>query len=314
MIEHTTKVSSPNSMQLITLHGLRQVHRESLCWCARWSKESISLLITTSTGKHVDTQAYQVKVYMRDGEESMYVHLIQFVCSFAILNFGQKLLHRSNATKLSGIIMQGSRSVLHGLKSPVLQFFKRYPSISGFSFTADGHFDFRFSGGLIRCRPTIKFQFTCSFPGLPPELQIVVGAISHVVRLPDTCPILVYNCQCVHACAFYVHWYLCVCVCVEVCTIWVRTYVPACASMYVHWYLCVCVCVCVEVCTIWVRTYVPVCACMCFYVRTLVPVCVCVCVCGGMYYLGTITAVLSVMARICLVPNLGVLLYGAKSG
>ena len=51
-----------------------------------------------------------------------------FVCLFA---FGAKTT-KQNATKLSGIIKSGSRSVIHGLKSPVLQFLKRYPSISGF--------------------------------------------------------------------------------------------------------------------------------------------------------------------------------------
>ena len=44
------------------------------------------------------------------------------------------------ATKLSGTIKWDSRSVLHGLTLPVLQLLKRYPSISGFSFAADGHF------------------------------------------------------------------------------------------------------------------------------------------------------------------------------
>ena len=58
------------------------------------------------------------------------------VCLFA---FGAKTMEQ-NATKLAGIIKWGSRSVLHGLKSPVLQFLKRYPSISGFSFMVDGHF------------------------------------------------------------------------------------------------------------------------------------------------------------------------------
>ena len=59
-----------------------------------------------------------------------------FVCSFAI----RAKTTAQNATKLSGIIKWGSVSVLHGLKPPALQFLKRYPSISGFSFAADGHF------------------------------------------------------------------------------------------------------------------------------------------------------------------------------
>ena len=83
-----------------------------------------------------------------------------FVCSFAI----RAKTTAQNVTKLSGFIKWGSASVLHGLKSPVLQFLKRYPSIFGFSFAADGHFlnyrslDFRLSDGLIRCRSTIDFK------------------------------------------------------------------------------------------------------------------------------------------------------------
>ena len=51
-----------------------------------------------------------------------------FVCSFRI----QAKTTAQNATKLSGIIKWGSVSVLHGLKLPVFQFLKRYPSISVF--------------------------------------------------------------------------------------------------------------------------------------------------------------------------------------
>ena len=92
------------------------------------------------------------------------LHCIQlvclFVCSFAI----RATTTAQNATKLSGIIKWGSASVLHGLKLPVLQFLKRYPTIFGFSFAADGHFinycslDFRLSDGLIHCRSTIDFE------------------------------------------------------------------------------------------------------------------------------------------------------------
>ena len=58
----------------------------------------------------------------------------EFIC-----NSGK--ITAQGATKLSGIIKWGSRSVLHGLKVPVLQFLKRYPSISVFFlFAADGHF------------------------------------------------------------------------------------------------------------------------------------------------------------------------------
>ena len=57
--------------------------------------------------------------------------------------FGAKTTEQ-NAATLSGIIKWGSRSVLHGLKSPILQFLKRYLSIFGLSFIADGHFiDYR---------------------------------------------------------------------------------------------------------------------------------------------------------------------------
>ena len=69
------------------------------------------------------------------------VYIIQFVCLFVCLfTFGTKTTEQ-NATKLSGIIKWGSRRVLHGLKLPVLQFLKRYPSISGFLITADSHFN-----------------------------------------------------------------------------------------------------------------------------------------------------------------------------
>ena len=83
-----------------------------------------------------------------------------FVCSFAI----RAKTTAQNATKRSGIIKWGSTSVLHGTKSPILQFLKRYPSISSFSFAADGHFinyrslDFRLSDGLIHCCLTIDFK------------------------------------------------------------------------------------------------------------------------------------------------------------
>ena len=67
------------------------------------------------------------------------IYIIQFVYLFVCLfAFGAKTTEQ-NATKLSGIIKRGSRSVLHGLKLPVLQFLKRYPSISHF-FAADSHF------------------------------------------------------------------------------------------------------------------------------------------------------------------------------
>ena len=58
------------------------------------------------------------------------------VCSLAI----RAKTTAEGATKLSMIIKWGSRSVLHGLRLPVLHFLKKYPSISGFSFTADSHF------------------------------------------------------------------------------------------------------------------------------------------------------------------------------
>ena len=89
-----------------------------------------------------------------------------------------------DATKLSGIIKWGSRSVLHGLKSPVLKFLKRYPSISGFSFATGGHFinycslDFQLSGSLIRCRPTFEFKLGCRYSRFPPLLTAQILQIS----------------------------------------------------------------------------------------------------------------------------------------
>ena len=93
---------------------------------------------------------------------SLYIYnLVRlFVCLFAIW----AKTTAQNATKPPGIIKWGSVSVLHGLKLPVLQFLKRYTSISGFLFAADDHFinywslDFRLSVGLIRCRSTIDFK------------------------------------------------------------------------------------------------------------------------------------------------------------
>ena len=100
-----------------------------------------------------------------------------FVRSFAI----RAKTTAQNATKLSGIIKWGSASVLHGLKSPVLQFLKRYPSISGFLFAAGGHFinyyslDFWLSDGLIRCRSTINFKlgrrYSSYLPLLPAHIR-----------------------------------------------------------------------------------------------------------------------------------------------
>ena len=59
------------------------------------------------------------------------------------INFGAKTTEQ-NPTTLSGIIKWGSKSVLHGLKSPALQFLKRCTSIFGFLFAANGHFiDYR---------------------------------------------------------------------------------------------------------------------------------------------------------------------------
>ena len=74
-----------------------------------------------------------------------------------------------NQPFLSRIIKWGFASVLHGLKSPVLQFLKNYPSMSVFSFAADSHFinyhslDFRLSDGLIRCRSAIDFKLGCRY-------------------------------------------------------------------------------------------------------------------------------------------------------
>ena len=86
-----------------------------------------------------------------------------------------------NATNLSGIIKWGSASVLYRLKSPVLQFLKRYPSISVFLFAADGHFinyrslDFRLLDCLIRCRSTIDFKlgrrYSSYLPLLPAHIR-----------------------------------------------------------------------------------------------------------------------------------------------
>ena len=68
------------------------------------------------------------------------IYIIQFVCLFVCLfAFGAKTTEQ-NATKLTGLIKWGSRSILRGLKSSVLQFLERYPSISGCSFAADGPF------------------------------------------------------------------------------------------------------------------------------------------------------------------------------
>ena len=58
----------------------------------------------------------------------IYNSVCLFVCLFAI----QAKATAQGATKLSGIIKWGSRSVLHRLKSLVLQFLKSYPSISSF--------------------------------------------------------------------------------------------------------------------------------------------------------------------------------------
>ena len=60
--------------------------------------------------------------------------LLQAGIAFGAINTEQ------NVTILSGILKWGSKSVHRRLKSPVLQFLKRYPSIYGFSFAADGHF------------------------------------------------------------------------------------------------------------------------------------------------------------------------------
>ena len=93
--------------------------------------------------------------------KSAHIYIIQFICLFVCSFAIWAKTTAQNATILSGIIKWGSASVLHGLKLPIVQFFKRYPFISSFSFVADGHFinycslDFRLSDGLIRCRSTI---------------------------------------------------------------------------------------------------------------------------------------------------------------
>ena len=61
-----------------------------------------------------------------------------------------------NATKLSGIIKWGYRSVLYGLKLP---HFINYRSL-----------DFRLSYGLLRCHPTIKFKLGRHYSSYPPLL------------------------------------------------------------------------------------------------------------------------------------------------
>ena len=100
-----------------------------------------------------------------------------------ILVYAQTVIYiyttAQNATKLSGIIKWGSANVLHRLKSPVLQFLKKYPTISGFSF--DGHFinycslDFWLSDGLIRCRSTIDLKlgrrYSSYLPLLPAHIR-----------------------------------------------------------------------------------------------------------------------------------------------
>ena len=100
-----------------------------------------------------------------------------FVCLFA---FGAKSMEQ-NVTKLSGIIKWGSRSVLHGLKSPVLQFLKRYPSISGFSFAADGHFlnyhSLTFGIGRFDSL-LIKFKLGRRYSSYPPRLTVQILRIS----------------------------------------------------------------------------------------------------------------------------------------
>ena len=58
--------------------------------------------------------------------------VIQFACLFVCLFTIQAKTIAQSTTKLSGIIKWGSRSILHGLKLPVLQFLKSYPSIFSF--------------------------------------------------------------------------------------------------------------------------------------------------------------------------------------
>ena len=118
-----------------------------------------------------------------------------------------------NATKLSGIIKWGSASVLHGLKSSVLQLLKRYPSISVFSFAADGHFinyrslEFWLLDDLIRCRSAIDFKlghhYSSYLPLLPAHIrQNWLGptcccASRHSRSLPKAGALLVHNKCCV---------------------------------------------------------------------------------------------------------------------
>ena len=113
------------------------------------------------------------------------IYIIQFiclvVCLFVCLFAIRAKTTAQNATKLSGIIKWGSVSVLHWLKSAVLQFLKRYPSISRFSFAADGHFinycslDFWLLDGLIRCRSAMDFKlgrrYSSYLPLLPAHIR-----------------------------------------------------------------------------------------------------------------------------------------------
>ena len=112
-----------------------------------------------------------------------YNYMIQFICLFVCSFALRTKTTAQDATKLSGIIKWGSRSALHGLKSPILQFLS-YLSISSFSFTTDSHFinyhslDFWLLGSLIRCHPTIEFKLGHCYSSHLPLLTAQILRIS----------------------------------------------------------------------------------------------------------------------------------------